>query len=563
MVRLRPLAPLMVILLGGCIYFQPPRLGLSATTIAIGENSWATLKVRNDGGHTLEWSISDDQGWLDLINFDGSLVGELGVGERATIHLSIDRNSVETAPESYQATVSVASNGGNAVVPITMTVRPDTATDLCPASSMVSAAPQVPPDLSADRGPYVAGQLLVRFKDSHELALQGAGAYASAVAAEFGMQLLRSGGGLRADLLTLPAGSDPEQAATALADDPRVRYAEPNYYLHLQVVPNDPDLGLQWPLCKFGLPAAWDVTAGVDDGSAKTIIAIIDSGTDTDHEDLIAKMLPGHDFCATADCGGVDADPNSLVHHGTHVAGIAAAAGDNASGVAGVAHQGVRILPVKVFPDDPRFFATVSSLVDGILWSVGEDVPGQLFANSNPARILNMSLGGPIISQALNDAVQVARSNGALVFAASGNTGAGDFLALDGILAPANAPGATPVGSVNSNFQRSSFSMFDVTGGPSVAFLAPGGLDLDDDTAVFSTFRNDGYGYFSGTSMATPFVAGVAALIWSAEPGLTDDQVLDRLRSSTYFENGWDALEYGAGVLCADLALGLASTCGQ
>ena len=101
--------------------------------------------------------------------------------------------------------------------------------------------------------------------------------------------------------------------------------------------------------------------------------------------------------------------------------------------------------------------------------------------------------------------MQVARSNGALVFAASGNTGAGDFLALDGILAPANAPGATPIGSVNSNFQRSSFSMFDVTGGPSVAFLAPGGLDLDADTAVFSTFRNDSYGYYHDNSACSRF----------------------------------------------------------
>jgi serine protease len=565
---------LLLMLLGGCTLFINPRLELSTNAIDLGQNAWGPVEIRNSGGKTLSWQISETSAWLTAVTADGSSEGSLGAGQSTTLYIVANVAGFELSPGSYRGSVGIDSNTSLAEIDVDLTIPEDGSTDRCGG-----AIPAPPPPLrdtttqrTATRPSVVPGQLLVRFTHGAALTPQAADVLAAAIADTYGFRLLRGGRGVRSDLLALPPGENPESAAARLADDPRVLYAEPNRYLYAQEIPNDPDLGDQWYLCRFGMPAAWDITSGNDSGAltGRTVVAIIDSGVDTDHEDLAARMLPGHDFCTSSDCSTApDDDPNSNDSHGTHVAGIAAAAGDNGIGVAGVAYTGVTILPVKVF-DDFGISATVDSLANGILWAVGQDVQGQIFGNANVARILNLSLGGNVDSQTLRDAVTAARNAGALVIAASGNTGGGDRTPHDGILAPADSPGALAVGAVNSNGQRASFSMFDALGGPTVSLLAPGGRLIDAaggtspfDRGILNTFPNDSYSYQVGTSMATPFVSGVAALIWSAEPGLSDDDVIDRLLTSTRFEAGWDPLEYGAGVLCADLALGLTTVCGD
>lgn len=400
---------------------------------------------------------------------------------------------------------------------------------------------------------------------------------ANQVAEAFGLSERRTGPGRGVELARIPEGVDPEAFVADLDRDHRVLYAELDRPLFLQqTFPNDPGLPRQWGPCRFGLPLAWDVWTGAELGgedAPKSTIAVIDSGVDIDHPDLAARMLPGYDFCplATArsaeDCTGAIPEPGGAAGtdaHGTHVAGIAAAVGDNRSGIAGVSYFGTRILPVKVF-DDAGSVTSVAVVACSIYWATGSTDPSEICGaapNPHPARILNLSLGGPIPpSPTLNAAVRAATDRGALVFAASGNGSGAN--AYRGIYAPANAPDALAVGSVNSNFERSSFSQFDAMGGRSVDLMAPGGFQLANGATIYSTVLDDTYGFLAGTSMATPYVSGVAALMWSHEPRLEASEVIQRLRSTAYASPSWNASEYGAGVVCADRALGLSSRCGM
>jgi subtilisin family serine protease len=304
-------------------------------------------------------------------------------------------------------------------------------------------------------------------------------------------------------------------------------------------------------MLNFGLPQAWRIETGRE----SVTIAIIDTGVDTRHVDLEGRLVPGRDF------GDGDNDPNPGAStgdpaHGTHVAGIAAATGNNGVGVAGVAYRGVSILSVKVSDSFGRI--ATDTVAKAIRWSAGLPVEG-VDMNPHPAQIINISLGAPVTSQVLNDAVTAARGAGAIVVAAAGNS----FL-RNAIYTPANAPGALAVGSVDNSRQCSSFSNYNTTG-RTVDLMAPGGVGPGPlPVGVLSTIPGNQYGHMSGTSMAAPFVAGVAALIWSQNPDLTADQVIERLKRTAYFNPvTMNPAEYGRGIVCADRALGASSRCGQ
>ena len=406
---------------------------------------------------------------------------------------------------------------------------------------------------------------------------------AAAVAASHGLFDRQRGPGSGVVLVRVPEGTDPAVLAARLEADPRVEYAEPDRPLYPQqigaILPNDPQLAQQWAPCRFGLPAAWSVTTGGTPGRStlpasstpRSTIAVIDSGVDLDHPDLAARLLPGYDFCPVPNAagpstctaatpspgGGSSGDP-----HGTHVAGIAAGIGDNGEGVAGVAWGGAHIVPIKVF-DDSGSVTSEATVACAIYWAIGSTDPDEICGaepNDHPAAILNLSLGGPGASSTLAAAIAAATAQGALVFAATGN--GGSLGAYQGIFMPANAPDAIAVGSVNSNFERSHFSRFDVYGGPTTELMAPGGFLIGTGAPIFSAMPDDTYGYLSGTSMATPYAAGVAALLWADDPAATATEVWARMRNSAYLAPGWTAAEYGAGVLCVDAALGLATRCG-
>ncbi len=411
---------------------------------------------------------------------------------------------------------------------------------------------------------YVPNQLIVRYKKPEGLtSLQS---LVTTMESTYGYHTLSSGNGLGPDLIEIIG--DVESTATRLNGDPNVIYAEPNGYLDpLVVIPNDPLFEHQWNMQDFGLPQAWEIETGdTKTGNAPIVIAILDSAVQTDHEDLKDKMLPGCDF---HDNDNDPSSPNINNFHGTHVAGIAAAVGNNNLGVAGVAFgKEIKILPVKIF-DDTGTNGNFFDLANAIRWSVGLNV-ASFASNPNPAKILNMSLGAAGRSLALDEAIADATNAGALVFAASGNAGLSNA-----ILTPANAPDAIAVGSVDSDFERSSFSNFDETGGKTVDFVGPGGF-LKTDTvancvgvnssAIFSTFPVNNYNCLAGTSTSTPFVSGVAALVWNQNPNFSAEQVKTRLEQTTFFDPSWGngkSFEHGFGVVCADRALGGTTLCGK
>ena len=430
---------------------------------------------------------------------------------------------------------------------------------------------------------YVPGRLLVSYRAGAELhstefgsvtgerSVQAFKAAARSIRKSYNLRSLGTlGSAVATELVRTPPGTDVQKLAAELRRDPRVAYAEPDYYLYplgltsaaSAALPNDPLVTEQWHLTKFGLPEAWRL----ETGKKSVVLAVLDSGVDLDHEDLVGRALPG------CDVYNEDNDPNpgspSQVgtdqQHGTHVAGIALADGNNGKGVAGVAYTGVKLLPVKVFDDSggDSKRTSVSVVVKAIRWAAGLNVEG-MNRNPNKANIINLSLGVEGQIDSLDQAVQDARNAGVLIVAAAGNS-----YSSAAIFTPANAPGALAVGSVDENYERSEYSAYSRSG-RTVDVMAPGGVGQSYCGGILSTLSpafvgapESNYGCEQGTSMASPFVAGVAALIWSQNPGLSADQVEAKLLAATKFTAAMNPAEYGAGVVCADRALGAATLCG-
>jgi subtilisin family serine protease len=399
---------------------------------------------------------------------------------------------------------------------------------------------------------YVPGELLVRYQapvgvQSAAHHLRHMREIALEVQAQYRLTIVRPAGLHSPAVMRIAEHANPETLARDLMRDPRIAYAEPNYYLQPLEVPNDMFYAQQWNMSLFGMPQAWSV----ETGKSSMTVAVIDTGIDMHHEDFAGRLLPGCDFYDRDN----DPQPGPGTHHGTHVAGIVAANGNNGKGVAGVAYTGIGLLPVKVF-SDAGSGATLSMVADAIRWSAGLSVTGYR-DNPNPAQIINLSLGALGTSHTLNSAVADARNAGALVVAAAGNNASNTQ-----IMTPANAPGTVAVGAVDSTYARSGFSNYSTTG-RTVDLMAPGGYGTGGCMYIPSTLNGNTYGCMAGTSMASPFAAGVAALVWSQNPAWTAEQVISRLLDTTYFEPTWRAYEYGNGVICADKALGASTTCGK
>jgi subtilisin family serine protease len=230
---------------------------------------------------------------------------------------------------------------------------------------------------------------------------------------------------------------------------------------------------LGWEITSFNLPDAWSVTLGEG-----VKIAVCDTGCDLDHPDLVSNLLPGINLVKP---GTPPQDDNQ---HGTHVAGIICAE-NNAIGMVGVAPK-AQIIPVKVL--DEKGSGNFTVVAQGIRWAV-----------DNGADIISMSLGSPNPLAGIRKAIQYAASKGVPVFVAAGNAGK-----TKEVFYPANYPETIAVGSIDENFDRSTFS----NTGDRLDFMAPGGK-------IFSTVPDNWYAYLSGTSMACPFVVGIAALCLS------------------------------------------------
>lgn len=276
-------------------------------------------------------------------------------------------------------------------------------------------------------------------------------------------------------------------AAGALA---ACQEAYPIYPVTAYDLPNDPATGQQYALDTMSVKTAWDRARG--DG---VVIAILDTGADFTHPDLAGQFVSrGRDFVNGDDDAGDDHG------HGTHVAGIAAAATGNGQGIAGVGYH-ARLLPVKVL--DTNGSGDTARIAQAIDWASQQ--PG--------VRVINMSLGCQCPSPAyLTEAVANARGRGVVVIAAAGNGG------TSSPASPASAPGVLGVGATDSADRRASFSNYGVN----AKLAAPG-------VGIYSTLRGGSYGNMSGTSMASPNAAGVAALVWSACPSCSVGDVEARL----------------------------------
>jgi subtilisin family serine protease len=268
-------------------------------------------------------------------------------------------------------------------------------------------------------------------------------------------------------------------------------------------------------LINIRAPQGWAITTG----SSIVTIAVIDSGVDVTHPDLVAKLLPGYDFIES------DTIPQDEYGHGTHVSGIAAASSNNGMGVSGVS-WGAQILPVRVL--DAGGNGTYATLAAGIIWAV-----------DHGAQILNLSLGGTSPNSTLLSAVNYAYDRGVLIIAASGNDGSGN------LRYPARYPVVVSVGSTNSLNQRSGYSNY----GTGLDLMAPG-------ESIYSTNPGGGYGFRTGTSMSAPFVSGLAAILWGM-PGYGSALNVETAMEKSALDlgnPGWDG-EYGYGLIQMDAAL--------
>lgn len=294
--------------------------------------------------------------------------------------------------------------------------------------------------------------------------------------------------------------ADRASVISSYRSDPDVLYAEPDFIAKAFSVTNDPSLKSSWGVFKVSAASntgksAWDLARGNN-----VRVAVLDTGIDSTHPDLAGKIVASKNFSQSSSLG-------DMAGHGTHVAGIIAANADNGLGVAGVAYS-ASLMNVKVLGDDGS--GSYSSIVNGIIW-----------AADNGAKVINMSLGAPYSSQALADAVNYAWSKGVVVVAAAGNDGtsAANY--------PAYYSNAIAVAATDSSDSRAGWSNY----GSWVDAAAPG-------SSIYSTYKGNAYATLSGTSMATPFVAGIAALVWSKGDCTTNSCVRSKIEQTADKING-------------------------
>ena len=356
-----------------------------------------------------------------------------------------------------------------------------------------------------------------------------------------------------------------KKVEASLATASNVESVEPDMIMQALYTPNDPYYSNQWNLSSPGVgirvPSVWDKTTG-----AGQVVAVIDSGI-TKHSDLNSNVVAGYDMISNTsesrDGNGRDADASdpgnykvsgscgtlasaNSTWHGTHVAGIISAVGNNGAGITGVA-PGVKISPIRAIGECGGY---LSDVIDGITWASGGTVAG-IPANANPAKTINLSIGGmgtcPSTLQAsINSAVQ----RGSSIFVAAGNE---NQPAAN--TAPANCNNVIVVGASNQAGNKASYSNY----GSAVDIMAPGG---DTGAGILSTFDtgtttpgSETYGYMIGTSMATPTAAAVGALMKAADPSLTPAQIEAKLKATSGTLPGSCSGGCGAGLINASAAV--------
>ncbi|HEY3366592.1 MAG TPA: S8 family serine peptidase [Symbiobacteriaceae bacterium] len=377
--------------------------------------------------------------------------------------------------------------------------------------------------------PVVPGEFIMKFRAGVDADRQ------AALQADVGVETIRRLPLVDAWLVRVVSAT-PDQVMAQLQNHPLVTYVEPNYIWHPVLIPNDPLFPMQWglrntgqtvggspgtPGVDIGATAAWDLSLG----DPNLLVAVTDTGIDINHPDLVANIFTNPGEIAG---NGIDDDQNGFIDdvhgwnffdnnnvvftdpntdlHGTHVAGTIAAIINNAMGVAGVAPR-VRILPAKFLGPNGGSTADAISAIN--------------YARLMGAKVINASWGGGGFSQALQDAIA---NSGALFVAAAGNNGTNNDT-QPFYPASYNLPNLIAVAAINNTGALAGFSNF----GPNSVHLAGPGVNID---STIPTAFNPPYGFLSGTSMATPHVAGTGGLLLSRQPA-TQPSVLKTLLQQT------------------------------
>lgn len=521
-----------------------------------------TLTIAGDG-------VQDDLD-LGLADLDGHLL------DASAGHSRVEALTVKTGGE---ALVLVGAHRGASRYELTL----GEARGPIPASLRLS-------------DPFVPGELIVRFPDQPTETQGGLRALARTLGKFAGREretrqrntLLESAEWRQAqagrtptsaESSSFPGGFQPgdstEQAkldtlyeAKTLNLNPEVAFAGLNYTRHILFTPNDPFYKYQWHYTQINLPQTWDMTTG-----ANAVVAVIDTGVALGHPDLQGQLMAGYDFIRNpanaGDGDGIDPNPDdpgdhsnddgSSSFHGTHVTGTIVAATNNAIGAAGVAFN-ARVMPLRVCGITN---CTSYDIEQAVRFAAG-------LANDSgtvPARradVINISLGGTAPSPTEQSVYSQALAAGVIVVAAAGNDGANQPnypAALNGVIA---------VGAVDAKKARAPYSNF----GSWVTLVAPGGntrQDINGDgqaDGVLSTVANDSggklvydYALWQGTSMATPHVAGVMALMKAVAPSLTPQTVMSWLTSGALTDDlgaaGKDD-QFGCGLINASKAVAAA-----
>jgi len=396
-----------------------------------------------------------------------------------------------------------------------------------------------------ERPEYVSGEIIVKFKDV------AAENQIESINSRYETSVLYTSPYAGFKRIKIPPDKTVTEMVELYGENSLVEYAEPNYILYAHWTPNDPLYSFQWHFPQINMPSAWDVEQGGDPG---VIVAVVDTGVA--YQDYgpyqQAPDLAGTSFVAGYDFVNNDSHPNDDEGHGTHVTGTIAQTTNNNLGVAGIAFNS-SIMPVKVLDADGS--GTYQQIADGVYWAV-----------DNGAEVINASLGGSSSSTTMYNAVRYAYDNGVVFVASTGNDNSA-FLGY-----PAAYDECIAVGAVDTNKNRAPYSNY----GTGMELMAPGGNTSEDengdgyaDGVLQQTFSggdptNFAYWFWQGTSMATPHVAGLIALIlsgWSAsgiESSGTSriENIRDILHSTAedLGAPGYDTV-YGYGLIDAAAAL--------
>lgn len=339
--------------------------------------------------------------------------------------------------------------------------------------------------------------------------------------------------------------AEPDQIRFAIKDAPAIPPAA--ILAPALLTPNDPQFSSQWDMSgTWGInaPTAWNITTG----STSVVVAVIDTGI-TNHAEFVGRTVPGYDFISDSqvanDGNARDNDPSdpgdwitsaennsgyfqgcgvdNSSWHGTHVAGTIGATGNNGIGIAGIGWK-TKILAARVLGKCGGYD---SDIIDAMKWSAGLSVSG-VPANANPAKVLSLSLGGSgSCGTTYQNAINSIKAAGAVIVVAAGNENTNASSSV-----PGNCSGVITVAATGKSGNRASYSNYGAT----VEISAPGG---DGSNGILSTLNTgtkspvaDTYVSYQGTSMATPHVSGVAALLFAINPSLTPAQVLQIIQNT-------------------------------